>query len=419
MSRIDSVARLFKPSNETGTIRMGLERIRPLMEALGTPQSRYRVIHVAGTNGKGSTCSMIESGLHAAGIRSGLFTSPHFDTPLERIRIAGKPFDIREFQRSFETVRAAADHLVNSQLVDSEPSYFEILTAMAFVGFAEAGVHTAVIETGMGGRRDATNVVTPAVCVITSVDFDHEVYLGKGLESIAAEKAGIMKQEVPVVFSAQRPEVARVLEDRATALATPVERGVNYAVRDLAMDSRGSTFLLDVNHGLRIRCPLAGEHQVENARTAALALMRLGIPNAAIETGIANASWPGRLEHVSENPEIILDGAHNPAGARALAAYIRRFYAKRRIRLIYGAMRDKAVAEISGILFPLADQVIVTAPRQARALAPETMREISDHFNLTIAPGIEAALAIPTDADITFVTGSLFLVAEARALLVP
>jgi dihydrofolate synthase/folylpolyglutamate synthase len=168
---------------------------------------------------------------------------------------------------------------------------------------------------------------------------------------------------------------------------------------------------------LSIHCPLAGEHQVENAVTAALALMRVGIPATAIEAGIAAAQWPGRLEHISGNPEIILDGAHNPAGARALAAYMHRFYANRRIRLIYGAMRDKAVAEISGILFPLAEQVIVTAPRQARALAPETLREISDHPNLTIAPHVEAALAMPTDADVTFVTGSLFLVAEARAAI--
>jgi dihydrofolate synthase/folylpolyglutamate synthase len=168
---------------------------------------------------------------------------------------------------------------------------------------------------------------------------------------------------------------------------------------------------------LSIHCPLAGEHQVENAVTAALALMRLGIPNSAIEAGIANSQWPGRLEHISDNPEIILDGAHNPAGARALASYVQRFYANRRIRLIYGAMRDKAIAEISGILFPLAEEAIVTAPRQARALAPETLREISDHPNLTIAADIEAALAIPTDADVTFVTGSLFLVAEARAAI--
>jgi dihydrofolate synthase/folylpolyglutamate synthase len=186
----------------------------------------------------------------------------------------------------------------------------------------------------------------------------------------------------------------------------------HWPLSDLAIDARGSRFRLG---DLSIRCPLAGEHQVENAVVAALALLRIGIPNAAIESGIAQAQWPGRLERISEVPEIILDGAHNPAGARALAAYIERFYAGRRVRLIFGAMRDKAVEEISGILFPLADQVVVTAPHQARALAPETLREIGGHPNLTVARDIESALA--GSADVTFVTGSLFLVAEARALL--
>jgi dihydrofolate synthase/folylpolyglutamate synthase len=262
---------------------------------------------------------------------------------------------------------------------------------------------------GLGGRLDATNVVIPDLAVITPVDFDHEAFLGKSLESIAGEKAGILKPGVPAVFARQRPEAARVLEARLV----DARWTEHWPVSDLELDARGSRFRLG---DLRIHCPLAGEHQVGNAVTAAVALMRLGVANIAIESGIAGAQWPGRLEHVSESPEIILDGAHNPAGARALAAYIQRFYANRRIRLIYGAMRDKAVAEISGILFPLAEQVIVTAPRQARALAPETMRQIADHPNLTVAPDIEAALAMAGDG-VTFVTGSLFLVAEARALL--
>jgi len=295
--------------------------------------------------------------------------------------------------------------------IDMHTTYFETVTAMALAVFEEERVDIVVLEVGLGGRLDATNVVIPDLAVITPIDFDHEAFLGKSLESIAGEKAGILKPGVPAVFAHQRPEAARVLEARLV----DARWAEHWPVSDLELDARGSRFRLG---DLRIQCPLAGEHQVENARAAALALMRLGIPHSAIETGIAGASWPGRLEHVSERPEIILDGAHNPAGARALAAQIQRFYANRRLRLIYGAMRDKAVAEIIGILFPLADEVIVTAPKQARALAPETMREISDHPNLTIAPGIEAALAMATDADVTFVTGSLFLVAEARAILV-
>jgi dihydrofolate synthase/folylpolyglutamate synthase len=293
-------------------------------------------------------------------------------------------------------------------------TYFETVTAMALAVFEEERVEVVVLEVGLGGRLDATNVVIPDLAVITPVDFDHEAYLGKSLESIAREKAGILKPGVPAVFARQRPEAARVLEARLV----DARWTEHWPVNDLDFDARGSRFRLG---DLHLRCPLAGEHQVENAVTAAVALMRLGVPNSAIETGIAGTRWPGRLERVSESPEIILDGAHNPAGARALAAYIQRFYSGRTVRLIYGAMRDKAVAEIGGILFPLAAQVIVTAPRQARALAPETMLRISDHPNLAIAPDIEAALAMVEGAareDVIFVTGSLFLVAEARALLV-
>jgi dihydrofolate synthase/folylpolyglutamate synthase len=191
-------------------------------------------------------------------------------------------------------------------------------------------------------------------------------------------------------------------------------------VRDLELEARGSRFRLAGDAELEIHCPLAGEHQVENARTAAAALFRLGIAPRWIEEGIASARWPGRLERVRERPEILLDGAHNPAGARALAAYLDRFYAGRAVRLIYGAMRDKAVAEMAGILFPRAAEVILTAPRQPRAVSPETLAKIADHPRARMAANIEEALAAAgAPEDLVLVTGSLFLVAEARALLVP
>jgi dihydrofolate synthase/folylpolyglutamate synthase len=336
------------------------------------------------------------------------------------------------------------EKLLGAGAIDMHTTYFETVTAMALQVFAEERVEIVVLEVGLGGRLDATNVVAPSLAVITPVDFDHEAFLGRSLESIAGEKAGILKPDVPAVFARQRPEAARVLEDRAAALGVPVARTEDWSIHDLELDPRGSRFLLaapdrlphpdhqplrtvegraapPARQNLRIHCPLAGEHQVENAVTAAVALTHLGVPGAAIEAGIARTRWPGRLERVSECPEIILDGAHNPAGARALAAYIQRFYSHRRVRLIYGAMRDKAIEEISGVLFPQAQQVIVTAPRQARALSPEAIGQISDHPNLLTAPDIRAALALVRDAareDVIFVTGSLFLVAEARALLV-
>ena len=426
MNYPDSVQFLYTLGNEIKTAKFGLERIRAVLDSLGRPQDRLHVVHVAGTNGKGSVCAMLESALRADGRRTGLFTSPHLSEPTERIRIDGVPLSAERFAGAFNRIHATVETLVAGGAIDMHTTYFETVTAMALAVFAEESVDVVVLEVGLGGRLDATNVIVPDLAVITPVDFDHEAFLGKSLESIAGEKAGILKPGVPAVFARQRPEAERVLADSAASLGVPISRTEEWPVRELVLDARGSSFKLDRSltvaaRYLQIRCPLAGAHQVENAVTAAVALLQLGVSKSAIESGIANTRWPGRLEHLSESPEIILDGAHNPAGARALAAHIQRFYGDRRVRLIYGAMRDKAVAEISGILFPLAQQVIVTAPRQARALAPETMRQISDHADLTTAPGIEAALAMVAGAareDVVFVTGSLFLVAEARAAII-
>ena len=276
-----------------------------------------------------------------------------------------------------------------------------------------------MLEVGLGGRLDATNVVQPELCVITPIDFDHERYLGRSLESIAGEKAGILKPGVLAVFAGQRPEAAAVLGERAREVGARVIRTAERQIRELKLTARGSRFSVDPN--LSIYCPLAGAHQVENALTAAIALEELGAPRDAIEAGIARTEWAGRLERVWESPEIILDGAYNPAGARALAAYIDRFYAGRRVLLILGAMRDKAVAEIGGILFPRAERVIVTAPRQVRAIAPESLLDVADHAGATVAPAIEAALEqvwkLPSDW-VVFIAGSLYLVAEARAVII-
>ncbi len=418
MNYPDSVHFLYALGNEIKTAKFGLDRIRAVLDALGRPQDRCRFVHVAGTNGKGSTCAMIEAGLRAGGRRTGLFTSPHLQEPTERIRIGGRPVSVERFTAAFDHVHETVERLLAQGAIDFHTTYFETVTAMALLIFAEERTDTVVLEVGLGGRLDATNVVRPELCVITPVDFDHEAFLGKSIESIAGEKAGILKPGAPAVFARQREQAARVIEARAKELGIAVEWTAAAALQDLAIDARGGTFSLN---GMRIRCPLAGEHQVENAAAAALALQRLGVSRRAIEAGISNAEWPGRLELVSHQPETILDGAHNPAGARALARYIARFYAGRNVRLIFGAMRDKAVAEIGGILFPLAGEVIVTAPRQARALAPETMATVADHPNLRIAAHLEEALAMvgehANSADAVFIAGSLFLVAEARAIL--
>src|SRR5579871_280207 len=402
----DSVRFLYALGNEIKTAKLGLERIHAVLAALGDPQRAYRVVHVAGTNGKGSACAMIEAGLRATGVRTGLFTSPHLVEPTERIQVDGAPVSTEQFQQAFQVVHDCAERLD----LDCHPTYFETVTAMSFWLFRELGVETAVIETGLGGRLDATNVVEPVLTVITPIDFDHEVYLGHTIEAIAGEKAGILKAGVPAVFAKQRPEASAVLEARAAELGVPVTRAEEFEIRDLEIDSRGSRFS-------GIVCPLPGEHQVDNAATAALALHILGVST----DGIAMTRWPGRLEFVAPNPDILLDGAHNPAGARALARYLERFFPNRRIWMVYGAMRDKAVEEVTGILFPLASELIFPLLDSSRALRPEAVVELAGRgqcaANIARAMEILKGRAEQEDSsdDVVVITGSLFLVGEARA----
>jgi dihydrofolate synthase/folylpolyglutamate synthase len=386
----EAIRQLYALGNELKNAKFDLERIAGLLEQLGNPHLRGRFVHVAGTNGKGSTSAMIESGLRHAGLRTGLYTSPHLIEPTERIQIGGAPISQAEFAAAFARI--------------PEPlTYFETVTAMAFLIFAERAEIT-VLEVGLGGRLDATNVVQPELCVITPIDFDHEAFLGKSIESIASEKAGILKPGVPAVFAPQRPEALAVLQSRTIPI--PLLEAEN-----IELHRRGSRFVID---GMRIECPLAGAHQVENTRVAVTALRQLGVADAAIEAGIAAARWPGRLERLRENPELIVDGAHNPAGARALASYLDRFYAGEQLTLIFGAMRDKSLEEIAEILFPRFYRVILTAPKQPRAMSPEALLDLVDHPDIRTATGLEEALAMAEGT--TFVSGSLFLVGEVEQL---
>jgi dihydrofolate synthase/folylpolyglutamate synthase len=406
MNYAESVRFLYSLGNEIQTAKFDLERITKLLDALGNPHRAGRFVHVAGTNGKGSTSAMIEAGLRAAGIHTGLYTSPHLIEPTERIRIAGQAITPDQFAQSFTKVHETAERMLDAKELDLHPTYFESVTAMAFLLFAREPVDTVVLEVGLGGRLDATNVVTPVLSVITPIDFDHQLFLGDTLAKIAAEKAGILKPGVPAVFAQQPPEAESVLRAHARG---PYTLSRDWAITDLELDARGSRFRL---RGLNISCPLAGEHQVENARTAAIALHALGVSPA----GISKTCWPGRLERVSQRPEIILDGAHNPAGTRALVAYIRRFYNGRRVWIVYGVMGDKAVAEMAGMLFPLAHRVIVTAPANSRAMPPESIPAPGATVTHTIAEAV-ALLGRAQPEDVIFITGSLFVVGEARALL--
>ncbi len=419
----DSVRFLYSLGNEMRTAKLGLERMEVLLAELGHPERACRFVHVAGTNGKGSVCAMLESALREAGHRTGLYISPHLVEPVERIQIGGRPVSEAQFTRAFNHVHAAAEDLLRQEALEAHPSYFETLTAMAFLLFRELGVEMVVLETGLGGRLDATNVVQPELAVITPIDFDHERYLGNSIESIAREKAGILKPGVPAVFARQRPEALRVLEERASELAIPAAHTSSWRLDSLEVHRDGHRSLIQGRSGcLHLECPLAGEHQVENALTAVAALELLGVPVEAIERGISRTRWPGRLERVATAPEIILDGAHNPAGVRALAAYIRRFYAGRPVWIVYGAMRDKSLDEIAGLLAPLAERIILTSPNSHRALRAELLGAFFDHPAAEVAPSVEAALeraaAAPPEAAV-FLTGSLLLVGEARKLLLP
>jgi dihydrofolate synthase/folylpolyglutamate synthase len=372
---------------------------------------------------------MMESILRAAGMRTGLYTSPHLERISERIRLNGEPVSDAQITESFERVLAAIEALMASSALPAHPTFFECMTAIAFDVFARSEVEFAVYEVGMGGRLDATNIVTPEVSIITQIDFDHEAYLGHSLEEIAGEKAGIIKPNSIVVSAAERPEARGVIAQRCKDQhAKLVEVDEAWRVGEIVPDDRGNRataeWLAD-GSVIQLQIPLAGKFQVRNALTAAAAaklLMERGfaLNAAAIERGISSVQWPGRLERVAEHPDVYLDGAHNPAAARELRAFWDERLAGRRIILVYGAMRDKAVDEIAGVLFPRAEHVILTQPHQSRAISADVLARMTCHhaaqceFIADATLAIDRALLLAGDNCAVFITGSLFLVGEAR-----
>jgi dihydrofolate synthase / folylpolyglutamate synthase len=413
--------------------KFDLRNITVLAERLGNPQQRYPSVHIAGTNGKGSTAAMLESILRAAGLRTGLYTSPHLERINERIRVAGADISDAEFAEAFTRLAALIEDLLalgpEASGLTAHPTYFECLTAMAFDVFARRAVDFAVFEVGMGGRLDSTNIVTPEVAVITQIAFDHENFLGHSIEEIAREKAGIIKPGAWVVSAAEEPAARAVIARRcAEQDARLVEIDSAYRVEDLRAENGCYQARIAAAHSaksIEIALPLAGRFQVRNA-LAAVAAARLlaerGFPidDAAIARGITATRWPGRLERVHERPTVFLDGTHNPAGARELLAFWQEQFAGRRIILVYGAMRDKAVDEITGLLFPHAARILITQPRQPRAISAaalaEMTRHLSEHMDIVEVPeeAMEEALEMAGPHDVIFATGSLYLVGDLR-----
>ena len=411
-----------------GSIRkesFGLHRMQGLMAELGHPERAAGIVHIAGTNGKGSTAAMIESGLRAAGHSTGLYTSPHLSRLNERFLLNGQAVSDDALEAAIEPVRRASERIVARHGRGLHPTFFESVSAVGLILFEQAGSEYRIVETGLGGRLDASNVVRPELVVLTRVGCDHEQFLGRGLARIAAEKGAIVKSGCRAVIGPQTREAREVLLRccaEARVRATDVDS--EWRVRD-PRSERGCWKFTAINgeNRIQIDLALAGQHQVENALTAAASLTALGIPTKSIETGMRRTIWPGRLEFAKGDPRVLLDAAHNPNGARALARFLDREARGRKITLIYGSSRDKAVDEIASWMFPVADRVVLTRSKVQRSATPGALLQATGHHHARIetAPGIEAALRMASAGsgreDWIVVTGSLFLVGEARELL--
>ena len=424
-----SLGRELAAPTQASAAKFNLENITILANSLGHPERKYPAIHIAGTNGKGSTAAFLESILRQAGLRTGLYTSPHLEKINERIGINGDEISDEAFAAVFSRIHSKIEELIAAGTLRAHPTFFECVTAIAFEYFAESGVEFAVFETGLGGRLDSTNIVAPKVSAITRIDFDHENFLGHSLAEIAAEKAGIIKPGVPAVLSAQREEALRVLLTRAHEMDAPViETSTAFTIDSQQMiEGRVRATACEVSSGkeFTIAPQLAGRFQLQNALTA-LAVARVlqstgvRISDSSIETGIATAVWPGRIEKVRSNPAIYLDGAHNPSAARELASFLQENFPDRKIIMIFGALRDKAVDEIAGILFPLAAEVIFTEPHTSRSISASQLAEIAGHHaaHFAVIPesakALQAALAQAAPSDVICITGSLYLVGELR-----
>jgi len=425
-----SLGRELAAPTQAAAAKFNLDNIRILAERLDHPERAYPSAHIAGTNGKGSTAAFLEAILREARFRTGLNTSPHLEKINERIRVNGEAISDEQFAAALTHIHELIERLLAEGKLRAHPTYFECVTAMAFAFFAAERVEFGIFEVGLGGRLDATNILSPVVTVLTRIAFDHENFLGHSLEEIAAEKAGILKPGIPVVIAAeQRAEAHRVIQHRANELGCPIiDTADAYRIGRVAVEAgyvRAIVTEASSGWSAEIAPRLPGRFQLDNALNAVaaarvLAASGLRIPDAAISAGIAAATWPGRIEKLSSRPDIYLDGAHNPSAARELATFLKENFAGKDVRLLFGAMRDKAVDEIAGILFPLATEVIFTEPRNPRAVSAPQLAEIAAHHaarSRIIADAEKAldyALAQSAPNDAIFITGSLYLVGQLR-----
>jgi dihydrofolate synthase / folylpolyglutamate synthase len=424
-----SLGRELAAATQAAAAKFDLENISILAGRLGRPDRAYPSAHIAGTNGKGSTAAFLESILRRAGFHTGLNTSPHLEKINERIRVNGEEISDDAFAKTFARIQALNEELLAAGKLRAHPTYFECVTAMAFEYFASERVDFGVFEVGLGGRLDATNILNPVVSIITCVDFDHENFLGHSLPEIAAEKAGILKPHVPVVVAEQRREALDVIRARAIELGCPlIEATAAFRIEKEWMENGRSRAIVTENlsgWSMEIAPRLPGRFQIQNSLNAAAAARYLQnrgyrISDEAIALGIAETVWPGRLEKLQSHPDVYLDGAHNPSAARELATFWEQHLAGRKIWLVFGALRDKAVDEIAGILFPHAAEVIFTQPRTTRAISVAQLAELTSHHATHFAviadpePALEYALERAAPQDAILVAGSLYLVGQLR-----
>jgi dihydrofolate synthase/folylpolyglutamate synthase len=406
-------------------VNYDLRRVEELLSRMGNPHHQAKSVHIAGTNGKGSVAAMITAALTASGYSTGLYTSPHLHTWRERIRVDSELISEDELAALVTGLQTEAE-AVNERATYGRLTTFELLTTLAFIHFAQKGARFQVLEVGMGGQFDATNVITPEVCVITSISLDHTGVLGDSLAKIAREKAGIIKPGCRVVTSPQSDDVDRVIQGVCAGHGTGLVRvGRDVAVEDSRFDRGRQRFRVKGRlDTYELSIPLLGRHQLDNAAVAVAALEVLAekgfaVTGDSIRRGLSQVDWPGRLQVVSRRPLIVVDGAHNPDSARTLKESLGQYFDFDRAILIIGASDDKDIAGVVSQLAPVSDSVIVARSRHPRALPVATIRAEFGRYGIEaqaaedIPSALDKAIALAGERDIICVAGSLFIVAEA------
>lgn len=403
-------------------IKLGLDNIRKLLGLLGDPQRQLQAVHVTGTNGKGSVCAYIASALRAAGYRVGLYTSPHLVRFNERIQVDGTPIGDADVLRLWSGMQPAITAMVAERSI-YHPTFFEVTTAMAFQYFAERKVNVAVVEVGMGGKLDATNILDGRVAVITRVGLEHTEHLGRTVARIAREKAGIIKPVSRAVTVEQ--EALPAIEERCREVRAPLTViGRDVRAERRSQNLQGQTVRVHGDFGeIEVRTPLLGSFQVENVGVAVAACAELGkagfpVPSSAIRDGIGATRWPARFQVVRDRPIVIVDGAHNGPAAEAVRAAYDEIFGARKCLLIVGVLSDKDLSRMASALGPMASRVFACRPRSHRAYTPDEVASAFRPFAPVeivppVAEAIDAALAAATAQDIVLIAGSIYTAGEA------